>query len=86
MPRVAVPLINVTVPVGTTLPAGPVTVAVKVTFAPATALVTEAVNAVVVARGFTVTATAPDTEALSKASPPYDAVIEWEPTLRDNVE
>jgi hypothetical protein len=70
VPRVVVPLRNVTVPPGVALPVGPVTVAVKATLVPETTLAADAVNAVVVARGFTATVVAEDMDALSPASPP----------------
>jgi hypothetical protein len=71
VPRVAVPLRNVTVPAGVPLPAGPATVAVKVTFAPAVTLAAEADNVVVVATaaGFTTRLTVLEIEDASLPSP-----------------
>ena len=71
VPSVVVPSLNVTEPVGTTLPDAGFTVAVKVMLAPLVIVVAEAVNVVVVptAAAEIVSVVALDVELASFASP-----------------
>jgi hypothetical protein len=69
VPRVVVPFLKVTVPVGAGTPEVPVTVAVKVTLEPIAIEVAEAVSAVVVDPSVTLTVTALEVEPVSSALP-----------------
>ena len=84
VPKVAVPSRNVTVPVGTLLPDFGVMVAVKVTLCPLLMEVAEELSTVVVAitADVMVTVMGCEVEPASLESPPYDAVIESDPTGR----
>ena len=68
-PSVDAPLLNVTVPVGAGTPEVPVTVAVKVMLDPTAIEVAEAVNAVVVDPGVTLTVMALDADPVFLESP-----------------
>ncbi len=69
VPRVVVPFMKLTVPVGAGTPEAPVTVAVKVTLDPTAIEVAEAVNAVDVAPDVTVTVRALEADPVFLASP-----------------
>jgi hypothetical protein len=84
VPSVVAPSRNVTVPVG--VPPVPVTVAVNVTDWPAVEGLTEEVSVVVLAFVFTTWVTTEDVLAAKLESPPYCAVIEWEPRASVDVE
>src|SRR6266550_3923624 len=80
VPRVLEPSLKVTVPVGVPAPGLlAVTVAVKVTDCPNTDGLAEELADVVVPY-FTVCVSLEEVLPLKLASPPYDALIEWEPT------
>lgn len=70
MPRVVVPFVKVTVPVGAGTPEAPVTVAVKVTPDPTATELAEVARAVVVAPTATVTWTTPEVDPVFLLSPP----------------
>lgn len=69
MPRLVVPFMKVTAPVGAGTPDAPVTVAVKVTLEPTAMEADEAANAVLVAPRVTVTDTEVEAEARFLVSP-----------------
>jgi hypothetical protein len=83
VPSVVLPLRNVTVPEGIAPPEAAVTVAVNPTTPPTVTDEGEAVSAVVVFTfaAVTVTVTALDVDPLKLESPPYVAVIEFDPTV-----
>jgi hypothetical protein len=62
VPKTVVPLLKVTVPIGTPAPAGPVTVAVKTIAVPAFTPVADSVKAVVVGAGWLLTVMAWEVE------------------------
>jgi hypothetical protein len=86
VPKVVVPSLNVTVPVGVPAPGDTgATVAVNVTDWPKTAGFAEEVTLVVVAVWLTVWATTADVLAVKLVSPLYTAVMLWEPAPSDEV-
>jgi hypothetical protein len=82
--NIVVPSVKVTVPDGTVVPEAGVTVAVNVILVPETAVVADAVRAVLVPSGVaiaaTVIVTAADVLPLKLESPRYTAVTVCEPT------
>jgi hypothetical protein len=85
VPRLAVPLRKVTVPVGVP-PTAPVTVAVNMIGPPKKAGFGAEVSVIVVACGPTVTGNAAETLAAVLASPPYVAVMECGPGTSVEIE
>src|ERR1043166_1826924 len=85
--RAVAPSLKVTLPVGVPLPGElALTVAVKVTDWPYTEVLVEEPRVVVVGSLFTCCVRAGELVLLLKlASPPYTAVMEWEPTEREAV-
>jgi hypothetical protein len=84
VPRLALPFLNVTVPVGVP-PEADVTAAVKVTFWPKLEGFTSDNSVVVVANFPTTWVSAGDVLVRNPVSPGYFAVMECEPTARDDV-
>ena len=70
VPRVVVPSLNVTVPVGAAAPDPPFTVAVNVRLEPTTADAAEDVSVVVLDAAVTVTLTDAEADARLRESPP----------------
>ena len=86
VPKAVEPLKNITVPVGVP-PAVLVTVAVNVTDWPATSGLSDETSAVALGLPLTTCLSAgDDVLPLKFASPPYCAVIEWDPMGREDVE
>src|SRR2546425_11411316 len=83
VPRLVAPSRNVTVPVG--MPAGELTVAVKVTGWPKAVGFAEEIAVIVVAPLFTVCDKADELLGLAFVSPPYDAALECAPTPTEAV-
>ena len=75
VPIVVVPSLNVTLPVGTTLPEAGLTVAVKVMLVPLVAVVADAVSVVVVEIGLTTSVCVLELLVEKLLSPPYSAVM-----------
>ncbi len=87
VPSVVTPSLNVTVPVAVPLPGETAaTVAVNVTDWPDTEGFAEDVSVVVVLAWFTVCDRAADVLVKKFVFPPYTAVMECEPTAKDDVE
>src|SRR5262252_8527180 len=84
VPRITLPSLNVTVPVGVPAPgATAATLAVKVTAWPVTAGLTDDPRVSVVAARLTVTATAAESLAAKPLTPKKEAVSAWVPTNSD---
>src|SRR5258707_6097362 len=84
VPRITLPSLNVTVPVGVVAPgATAATVAVKVTAWPVTAGLTDDRRATVVAAGLTVTVTAAEVLPAKPTVPAKEAVSAWVPMPSD---
>src|SRR5258707_11903038 len=84
VPRITLPSLNVTVPVGVVAPgATAATVAVKVTAWPVTAGLTDDRRATVVAAGLTVTAVAAEALAAKPVVPKKETVSAWVPMPSD---